>query len=178
MICFAKDVLSVTGNRTLVSRVTGGDTSHYTMTEFVNPSICIKYHNLLSHDVFNRHYLICCVGIKLQPNWHGVVTKRRVAVKKVFLDCLSSFFCLHIHEYCNNFLVYELRVHYRYYLIFIHECQFPRWKLQNTILHVPIDYCKEYSYINIMYTTHSCWNYFSHHHCSIKSKKKYWDGDI
>ena len=25
--------ISVTGNRTLVSRVTGGDTSHYTMTE-------------------------------------------------------------------------------------------------------------------------------------------------
>ena len=28
-----KRKVSVTGNRTLVSRVTGGDTSHYTMTD-------------------------------------------------------------------------------------------------------------------------------------------------
>ena len=40
----AKGYFSVTGNRTLVSRVTGGDTSHYTMTDVVILCGRIKTH--------------------------------------------------------------------------------------------------------------------------------------
>ena len=34
-VLFYSYTCSVTGNRTLVSRVTGGDTSHYTMTDLM-----------------------------------------------------------------------------------------------------------------------------------------------
>ena len=42
---------SVTGNRTLVSRVTGGDTSHYTMTDLVDDSC--PYVNINQRAVCN-----------------------------------------------------------------------------------------------------------------------------
>ena len=42
-----KDISSGTGNRTLVSRVTGGDTSHYTIPDlYVALSLSDHYHLL------------------------------------------------------------------------------------------------------------------------------------
>jgi hypothetical protein len=44
-----KMFISVTGNRTLVSRVTGGDTSHYTMTDLL--TIDVATQNLIHFDM-------------------------------------------------------------------------------------------------------------------------------
>ena len=40
--------VSVTGNRTPVSRVTGGDTSHYTMTDLLGMTALSKFVDLIA----------------------------------------------------------------------------------------------------------------------------------
>ena len=49
-VMFLKKMLlaSVTGNRTLVSRVTGGDTSHYTMTDLMTSLVSTKNQQTLT----------------------------------------------------------------------------------------------------------------------------------
>ena len=59
---------SVTGNRTPVSRVTGGDTSHYTMTDYQRSKKGSRFLILSMHSVFcmNIHrtsIMKCSVGI-------------------------------------------------------------------------------------------------------------------
>ena len=50
-----KGKISVTGNRTLVSRVTGGDTSHYTMTDVVEMSRYNKNYKIYFFYFFRHH---------------------------------------------------------------------------------------------------------------------------
>jgi hypothetical protein len=51
-----KMYFSVTGNRTLVSRVTGGDTSHYTMTDLLTTSVATQ--NLISYYLFDMRKIV------------------------------------------------------------------------------------------------------------------------
>ena len=51
---------SVTGNRTLVSRVTGGDTNHYTMTDSTGTNTTVLHFcSDFSGDIKIRHVCIC-----------------------------------------------------------------------------------------------------------------------
>ena len=57
-------ISSVTGNRTLVSRVTGGDTSHYTMTDLIITYFIYHNHNIyIITTTFNLKFMQLHISI-------------------------------------------------------------------------------------------------------------------
>ena len=101
---------SPTGNRTLVSRVTGGDTHHYTIEDVntVNRFRCVWFSNLLciEMDVF---YNKCKIMAIYRLNWSTLsLMNEWINDDKDWTNVLMLWFVLNI--FCNGKSSPEVRV--------------------------------------------------------------------
>ena len=108
--CQLWEKCSPTGNRTLVSRVTGGDTHHYTIEDVntVNRFRCVWFSNLLciEMDVF---YNKCKIMAIYPLNWSTLsLMNEWINDDKDWTNVLMLWFVLNI--FCNGKSSPEVRV--------------------------------------------------------------------